>query len=128
MEVIMITQKKVVCIKHGVAQEDFDSVLTQNGFEVIHTTHQENDVNCVSRETPDIILIDLSNCPSSIWDMYHQIRQSIRTCNIPVILIASRLKRIEDLQQLYAANAADCLMKPFAPQELVMSINQALLN
>ncbi len=123
-----MTQKKVVCIEHEIAPEDFDIILAQNGFEVIHTTHQENSVNCVNQETPDIILIDLSNCPSSIWDMYHQIRQSIRTCNIPVILIASKVNRIEELQQLYAANAADYLMKPFAPQELVMSINQALLN
>ena len=124
----MITQKKVVCIEHDLAPEDFDSVLAQNGFEVIHTPIQENNVSCVSRETPDIILIDVSNCPSSIWDIYHQIRQSVRTCNVPVILIASKVKRIEDLQQLYAANAADCLMKPFVPQELVTSINKALLN
>ena len=121
----MITQKKIVCIEH---EEDFDSVLAQNGFEVIHTTIKESDVSRVSRETADVILIDLSNCPSTIWDMYHQIRQSLHTCNIPVILIASKVKRIEELQQLYAANAADCLMKPFAPQELVTSINQALIN
>lgn len=124
----MIAQKKVVCIEHDVAPEDFDKVLAQNGFEVVHTTVQKSDVSCVSRETPDVILIDLSNCPSSIWDMYHQIRQSLRTCNIPVILISSKAKSIEELQQLYAANASDYLMKPVAPQELVMSINQALLN
>ena len=124
----MIAQKKVVCIEHDLTPENFDSVLAQNGFEVIHTPIQENNVSCVSRETPDVILIDLSNCPRSIWDMYYQIRQSTRTCNVPVILIAAKVKTIEDLQLLYAANAADCLMKPFAPQELVTSINQALLN
>jgi DNA-binding response OmpR family regulator len=128
MEVIMIAQKKVVCIEHDLVPENFDSVLAQNGFEVIHTPIQENNVNYVSRETPDVILIDISNCPNSVWDMYHQIRHSARTCNVPIILIASKVNRIEDLQQLYAANAADCLMKPFALQELVTSIKQALLN
>jgi DNA-binding response OmpR family regulator len=124
----MIAQKKVVCIEHDVAPEDFHTVLAQYGFEVVRTPLQKSDVSCVSRETPDVILIDLSNCPNSIWDMYHQIRKSVRTCNIPIILITTKAKSIEELQQLYAANAADCLVKPFAPQELVMSINQALLH
>ena len=123
-----MTQKKVVCIEHNELPEDFDSVLAQSGFEVVHTPFHESNVNGVSRETPDVILIDLSNCPSSIWGMYHQIRRSTRTCNVPVILIAAKSKSIEDLQMLYAANAADYLMKPFATHELVTSIKQALSN
>ncbi len=64
MEVIMIAQKKIVCIEHELSPKDLDSVLAQNGFEVIHTPIQENNVSCISRETPDVILIDLSNCPA----------------------------------------------------------------
>ena len=130
----MITaQKKVVCIDAQTKQFDnahtrksIDSVLEQNGFEVIHTPQEEKDMSVVCSEIPDIVLLDMSDNEHSVWDFYHQIRQSTFTCNIPVILITGKTTRIEDVLQIYAANAADCLMKPFAPQELLTSINQVL--
>lgn len=131
----MNAQKKVVCLDVQTEQFDqspavrhIDTVLEKNGFEVVHTPQEEKGIHAVCRETPDVVLLDMSNNQSSVWDLYHQIRQSTLTCNIPVIIITGKVTRIEDVLQLYAANAADCLMKPFAPQELVSSINQALLN
>lgn len=129
------TQKKVVCL--GAQTEQFDSfstthyidtILANNGFEVVHTPQEENGIHAVCRETPDIVLLDMSDNQSSVWDLYQQIRESTLTCNIPIILISGKTGRIEDVLKIYAANAADCLLKPFAPQELVTSINQVLLN
>lgn len=131
----MHTQKKVVCLDVQSEYSDslktdqtIDFVLQKNGFEVIHSPQEEQVVNVVCQETPDIILIDINQDMHSVWDIYRQIRQSNRTCNIPIILITAKVTRIEDILQLYAANAADCLVKPFAPQELMTSINKVLLN
>ncbi|MBE2221222.1 MAG: response regulator [Anaerolineae bacterium] len=130
----MNAQRKVVCLDGQTKQVDpsptvnhLDTVLENNGFEVVHAP-QEQDIHAVCRETPDVVLFDMSDNHRSVWDIYHHIRQSTLTCNIPVIIITNKVTRIEDVMQLYAANAADCLMKPFAPQELVSSINQVLLN
>ena len=127
--------KKVVCLDAQTEQFDsspavsnIDTVLEKNGFEIVHTPSEERGIHVVCRETPDVVLLDMSDNRRSVWDLYHQIRQSTLTCNIPVILITSKATRIEDVLQVYAANAADCLMKPFAPQELLSSINHALLN
>lgn len=130
-----ITQKKVVCLDAQTEQlgpfptsNNIDTILKNNGFEVVHTLQEERGIHAICRETPDVVLLDMSDNQSSVWDLYQQIRQSALTCNIPVILITGKTTRIEDILKIYAANAADCLMKPFAPQELVTSINQVLLN
>lgn len=131
----MNAQKKVVCLDAQTENLDQPSIktnldieLAKNGFEVVHTPREAEGIHAVCRETPDVVLLDMSDNRSAVWDLYHQIRQSTRTCNIPVILITEKATRIEEVLQIYAANAADCLMKPFAPQELVTSINQVLLN
>ncbi|MFO7678454.1 MAG: response regulator [Chloroflexota bacterium] len=126
----MKSHKKVVCINSLAepATENLNNILEHHGFEVIHTRHTEIDVHTVCRETPDVVLLDLSNCHPSVWEMYHKIRESMLTCNIPVILIAAKATCIEDLQRLYAANAAAYLIKPIQPQELLFSIEHTLLN
>lgn len=128
-------QKKVVCLDAETAQFDpsptpsnIDTVLANNGFEVVHTSQEEKGVHAVCRETPDVVLLDMSDNKSLVWDLYQQIRESALTCNIPVILITEKATSIEAVMQIYAANAADCLIKPFAPQDLLLSINQVLLN
>jgi DNA-binding response OmpR family regulator len=131
----MNVQKKVVYLDAQTEEfspspsaNSIDNILLKSGFEVVHTPQIERGVHAVSCETPDVVLFDLSDNHSSVWELYHQIRESTLTCNIPVILITEKAARIEDILQLYAANAADCLMKPFAPQDLLSSIKQVLLN
>ena len=128
-------QKKIVCLNAQTEQFDalttthtLNDILEDHGFEVIHSPPEETGYHAVCRETPDIVLFDMSDNQPSVWDLYQQIRESTLTRNIPVILITGKTSRIEDVLQIYAANAADCLLKPFAPQELVTSINQVLLN
>ena len=128
-------QKKVVCLDAQTEQNDpspttnnIDTILTNNGFEVVHTPQEAEMIHAVCRETPDVVLLDMSDNKSSVWDLYQQIRESALTCNIPVILITEKATSIEEVMQIYAANAADCLIKPFAPQDLMLSINQVLLN
>lgn len=122
--------KKVVCI--DIPEEDasthIDTVLADHGYKVVHTRQTETAVQAVRRETPDIVLIDLSDSDQTVWDIYHQIKESTLTCNIPVIIISAKMTRIEDIRRLYTANAAEYLIKPFAPQELLSSIKQILLN
>ncbi len=129
----MHTQKKVVRLdtqtnssSESKTTQDVDSLLRKNGFEIIHTLQEEKGVHVICQETPDVVLLDIDLDKHSVWDLYHQIRQSRLTCNIPVILITEKATRIEDVIKIYAANAADCLIRPFSPQELVSSINQVL--
>ncbi len=126
----MKTHKRVVCINSlsEPPTENLNNILEPHGFEVIHTHHSEIDVHVVCRETPDVVLLDLSSSHPAVWEMYHQIRKSMLTCNIPVILIVAKATCIEELQRLYAANAAAYLIKPVQPQELLFSLERALLN
>ncbi len=105
-------------------EESIDNFLAQHGFEFIRATHAE--ANMVHQEPPDVLLLDMSAEREHIWATFHQFRHSMRTCNIPIILITPRMTTIEDIRQLYAANAAEYLTKPYTPHELLESIDRAL--
>ncbi len=125
----MKSSKKVVYIEANAQQPNgMDNLLAQHGFEVMHTPHEQVELSLFWREAPDVVLLDISGGQQSAWRFFHQLRQSVRTCNIPIIVITSKITAIEDVRQLYAANAADYLSKPFSPHELLDCINRTLCH
>lgn len=124
---VMPSSRTVVCIEAQPAvEESVDSFLAQYGFDIIRATYTDGAVNLVQQEPPDVLLLDMSAEQELIWGMFHQFRRSMRTCNIPIILITPRLTTIEHIRQIYAANAAGYLTKPFTADELLESIDRAL--
>jgi DNA-binding response OmpR family regulator len=125
----MKTQKKVVYIEaHTQQPNGTDHLLAQHGFEILHTPHEQLELNMVWREAPDVVLLDMSESQQAVWPIFYQLRQSVRTCNIPIIVITAKITAIEDVRQLYAANAADYLSKPFSPHELLDCLNRTLCH
>ncbi|MCA9876018.1 MAG: response regulator [Ardenticatenaceae bacterium] len=123
----MPLQRTVVCIEvQPQVEEDIDSFLAQYGIEFIRAAHAEGTVSLVHQEPPDVLLMDMSAEQEMLWTMFHQFRNSMRTCNIPIILISPRITTIEHIRQLYAANAAGYLTKPYTPHELLESIDRVL--
>lgn len=123
----MSTPRTVVCIEaQPQYEESIDTFLAQYGFEMIRAPHADGAVSLVQQEPPDVLLLDMSVEQELVWAMFHQIRHSMRTCNIPIILITPRMTTIEHIRQLYAANAAGYLTKPYTPHELLESIDRAL--
>jgi len=126
---VMSSPKTVVCIEVQPQQEEhIDTFLAQYGFEIIRAAHAERTVDLVQQEPPDVLLLDMSAEQEIVWSMFHRLRHSMRTCNVPIILITPRSTTIEHVRQLYAANAAGYLTKPYTPHELLESIDRALTS
>jgi DNA-binding response OmpR family regulator len=125
----MNVPKKIVCIHTPVhTHNPILAVLTQHGFDVVQAPGTAACVRTVSQEIPDVVLLELSGGQHGLWDTYYQIRKSPQTCNIPIILLAPKATRIEEVQQLYAADAADYLTLPAAPRDLLTCVEQVLIT
>lgn len=123
----MITLKKVVCIEAQPHNEVItDHILTQYGFEIRRTAHEQGTISLIQQEAPDVLLLDMCDHHEAVWDMFHQFRHSLPTRNIPIILITPRVTTIEHIRQFYAANAAGYLTKPYTPEDLLKTIDQVL--
>jgi len=124
---VMASSRTVVCIEAQPQREEhIDNFLAQYGFEIIRAAHTDGAISLVQQEPPDVLLLDMSAEQEMIWAMFHHFRQSMRTCNIPIILVTPRITTIEHIRQLYAANAAGYLTKPYTPHELLESLDRVL--
>ena len=55
----MITPKKVVCIEAQPHNEVItDHVLTQYGFEIRRTAHEQGTISLIQQEAPDVLLME----------------------------------------------------------------------
>ena len=85
-------------------------------------------LDTVSKELPDLVLLDLMMPDMDGWDVYHEIKSNELTHDIPVIVITAKAQDIDKILGLRVAKVEDYISKPFSPQELIDRIEQVLNN
>lgn len=96
-----------------------NEVLVKNGYRVIRAYSGTEAVMLLSKETPDLILLDLM-LPGMTGE---QVLKSV--CDIPVIVISAK-GDVESKVELLLSGAVDYLSKPFDIKELLARITVAL--
>ena len=94
-------------------------VLTKNGYRVIRAYSGTEAVMLLSKETPDLILLDLMLPGISGEEVLKHIK------DIPVIVLSAKAD-IADKVGLLLSGAADYMTKPFDMQELLARITVQL--
>ncbi len=102
-------------------------ILERKGYEIISTNDGMEGFELIEREKPDLILLDLMMPNIDGWDIYHQIKSSEDTSDIPVIIISAKAQPIDKVLGIQIAKVNNYIGKPFKPQELLESI-EAILN
>jgi DNA-binding response OmpR family regulator len=100
--------------------------LNGMGFQVRTTTSGRRAMQLVREEKPDLILLDLK-LPGEMdgYQVLTQLKRSMDTASVPVIVITGSLTDQEIKQQKVLALGADrFLTKPFEIDELVAEIRQ----
>ncbi len=102
------------------------SYLEASGYQVTAVDNREEIFSILNNSPPDMIVIDL---PSFDWEetvLIQALRQSITVRPIPIIAITNQsAPQMQD--QLFAAGATYCLVKPIRLRYLLNQI-QSLLN
>lgn len=99
--------------------------LTSAGFMVIEAQDGVAALREANREPPDLIILDMRLPQMSGLDVCRQLRASIRTEQVPIIILTPRT-RAQDLEQAYEAGVTDYVAKPFSPRDLVERVEKAL--
>jgi len=99
--------------------------VTQCGYRAIQALDAASAMAQISRELPDLILLDWMLPGSSGIEMARSLRADKRTRNIPIIMLTARNDERDKILGL-ESGADDYITKPFSPRELMARIRAVL--
>lgn len=91
-------------------------ILEEAGFEVLAIDNPKNIKELITKNMPDLMLMDIWIADQNGADLVRFFKSSPKTNNIPIIMVSAKqdAKKIADI-----CGADDFLAKPFDIQELV---------
>ena len=92
--------------------------LVHANFEVISAESGAETLNKATRERPELILLDVVLPDLEGLEVCRQLKESVSTKSIPVIIIGAKAES-EDRIASIAAGAEACIAKPFVPAQVV---------
>lgn len=96
--------------------------LQRRGYEVVACVDGESAMRAMSREIPDLVILDLLLPDIDGIDLCYQMQE---VAEVPVIMLTSR-DGVSDRVEGLRAGADDYVVKPFAMEELVARIEAVL--
>lgn len=119
--------KKIVYIEDDIEMTYLiKMILERRGYEIISTNNGLDGFDLVTKENPDLILLDLMMPEIDGWDVYHQLKSNNQTEKIPVVVISAKAQPIDKVLGLQVAKVSNYISKPFKPQELIEVIENIL--
>ena len=97
------------------------------GYDVIPTSNGEDALEMVHKEQPDLILLDVRMPRMSGYEVCKRIKAKDDTRNIPVVFLSAKGQEAEVLTG-YEMGAVDYILKPFAPDQLLESLDNIFTN
>lgn len=102
-----------------------DTILTPQGFEVLHAENGMEGLKLASEIQPDLIITDIQMPGMDGYEVSRKIKEDDRLCSIPV-LIQSSLSDGVHIDRGFESGADDYITKPINPAELISRINSFL--
>ncbi len=104
--------------------EGFDylsSQLSQEGYNLRHIPNQLMALMVARATQPDLILLKVQTIQSEDYDLCQKLKQNLKTCEIPVVLIASDRQEIQS-EKLLAMGIVDCLFTGYSDPETIIRL------
>ncbi len=101
-------------------------ILSRKGFEVKGISDSQDGIDLITKENPDLVLLDLMLPDIDGWEVYRRLKKNKKTKNIPVIVITAKAQPIDKVLGLQIAKVDDYLCKPFVAEDLLQSIHRVL--
>ena len=100
--------------------------LTREGFRVETSGTGTEALESISREIPDLVVLDRMLPGISGDEVLNRLRDEQATSSVPVLMLTAKREQ-EDRIKGFELGADDYLTKPFSPRELVLRV-QAILR
>lgn len=122
-----MTPIRVVCIEDESEMIDLVSmILSREGYEVVGATSGLQGLQVVEDVQPGLVLLDLMMPDLDGWEVYQRLKSNPKTTDLPIIVITARAQSIDKILGLHIAKVDDYITKPFAPVELLASVQKVL--
>jgi two-component system response regulator MtrA len=92
------------------------------GYRVVAVGDGHAALAAAREQRPDVALLDVMMPGISGLDILRQLQDDPETSSIPVILLTARSQEF-DVQTGFSIGAADYVVKPFSPRELVARVD-----
>ena len=99
--------------------------LSGAGYRVIAVSDGTSALEAIREQLPDVALLDVMMPGVSGLEVIGALRADPATAAIPVILLSAKSQEF-DVETGIASGAADYIIKPFSPRELVERVNGVL--
>ncbi|KKI99095.1 response regulator [Prochlorothrix hollandica] len=102
-----------------------EAILHQIGFRVATVDNAEAALSFLETEIPDLLVLDVVMPDMSGFDLCRQLRAKPTTEKLPIIFCSSKDQEFDRFWALRQGGNA-YLTKPFAPHELIETVNTCL--
>jgi DNA-binding response OmpR family regulator len=99
--------------------------LTFKGYRVLEAENGLKGLELAKRESPDLILVDLTLPKMEGWEMIRQIKSGSQTDDIPVIVVSARRPQDEE-HEARALRIDHYVSKPFNPEHLMDLVDRTV--
>ncbi len=99
--------------------------LTRDGYRVETVASGTEALDAVSRDVPDLIVLDRMLPGVTGDDVLRQLRSDAATAAVPVIVLTARREQEDRIEGL-ELGADDYMTKPFSPREMVLRVQAVL--
>jgi DNA-binding response OmpR family regulator len=101
--------------------------LNYAGHRVVAVSNGEEAVEAALREMPDMILMDVRMPKMTGYEACQKIKANAEIQHIPIVFLSAKGQEAE-IRTGLDAGATEYLLKPFAPMELTVRVNELLVQ
>jgi len=101
------------------------SLRTVGGFEVIEARNGLEALEKAQQSPPDLIILDIKMPRLNGYEACRRLREIPALKDIPIIFLSAKGQRTE-VEEGLSLGAADYILKPFAPEDLVGKVREIL--
>jgi DNA-binding response OmpR family regulator len=101
--------------------------LNYAGHMVVAVSNGEEAVEAALREMPDMILMDVRMPKMTGYEACQKIKANAQIQHIPIVFLSAKGQEAE-IRTGLDAGATEYLLKPFAPMELTVRVNELLVQ
>lgn len=99
--------------------------LRQNGYDVVSVNDGQSAVDQFASFMPDLVILDGMMPNLDGFQVLRELKKNLIWANVPVLMLTAR-KQENDVVEGLSLGAADYLVKPFSPDELIGRIARVL--
>jgi CheY-like chemotaxis protein len=105
----------------------FHDLLEGEGYRVSTQTYIHKDLDAISQQAPDVIILDYMWAQDdSGWSLLQMLRMSPTTRRIPIVLCTGAVVRVRELDAHLASMDVRVVFKPFDIVDLLAALRDAL--